>query len=47
MNIESKILKKILAYRSKQYIKRFITMTKWDLFQECKAGSIFKNQLQG
>lgn len=39
MKIDEKMLNKILANQIQQYIKnkRSNTMTKWDLFQECKV----------
>ena len=40
MNIDSKLLNKILTNQIQQCIIRVI---QWDLFQECKTGSIFKN----
>ena len=39
MNIDAKILTKILANQIQQYIKRIIHMIKLDLFQGHKDGS--------
>lgn len=45
MNMVAKVLNKILENRTQQYKKEFYTITKWDLFQICKADPVFRKQL--
>ena len=44
MNIDAKILNKILPTSSSNTLKRSSTMTKWDSSQGCKDGTILANQ---
>ena len=44
MNIDAKIINKILATESNNTLKGSYTMIKWGLPQECKDSSIYANQ---
>ena len=44
MNIDAKLLNKVLATEHSNASKRSYTMIKWDLFWGCKVGTTFTNQ---
>ena len=44
MNIDAKILNKILATGFSNTLKRSYTIIKWDSSQGCKDGTIYANQ---
>ena len=44
MNVEAKILNKVLANRIQQHIKRIVYITKWGLSCWIKDSSIYANQ---
>ena len=44
MNIDAKVLNKILEAESNNILKRSYIMTKWALSQGCKDSSVFANQ---
>ena len=44
INLDVKILNKILINHIQQYVKKIYTMIKWDSSQVCKDGTIFTNQ---
>ena len=44
MNIDTKILNKILAIKSNNTLKRSYTMIKWNLSQGCKDFSLSTNE---
>ena len=43
MNIDAKILNKILETEASNTLKRSYTMIKWDLSQGCKDSSTYAN----
>ena len=47
MNIDAKLLNKILASRISSTLKGSYTMIKWGLLKECKDSSIYTNQSIG
>lgn len=42
--MQKEYLNKNLESQAQQYKKRKYMMAKWNLFQECEAGSKFKNK---
>lgn len=44
MNVDAKIIKKVLANKTQHVIKELHSTNNWDFSKVCKAGSAFEHQ---